>query len=98
MATFTVNTTQVASSSSDVSRISEDVETTVASMMSRLISLQNDWQGDASTSFQDLINDWRATQRTVKESLDEIGRALSDASQTYDNSETTVKGSMTPGR
>ena len=98
MATFTVNTTQVASRASDVSRISEDVETTVASMMSRLISLQNDWQGDASTSFQDLINDWRATQRTVKESLDEIGRALSDASQTYDNSETTVKGSMTPGR
>ena len=98
MATFTVNTTQVASSASDVSRISEDVETTVASMMSRLISLQNDWQGDASTSFQDLINDWRATQRTDKESLDEIGRALSDASQTYDNSETTVKGSMTPGR
>nr|WP_257909453.1 WXG100 family type VII secretion target [Janibacter limosus] len=51
MATFTVDTAQVASSATDVSRISEDVETTVASMMSRLISLQNDWQGDASTSF-----------------------------------------------
>ncbi|MDN5716896.1 MAG: WXG100 family type VII secretion target [Janibacter sp.] len=98
MATFTVDTAQVASSASDVARISEDVETTVASMMSRLLSLQNDWQGDASTSFQDLINDWRATQRTVKESLDEIGRALSDASQTYDTSETSVKSSMRPGR
>ncbi|WP_068264338.1 WXG100 family type VII secretion target [Janibacter limosus] len=98
MATFTVDTAQVASSASDVARISEDVETTVASMMSRLLSLQNDWQGDASTSFQDLINDWRATQRTVKESLDEIGRALNDASQTYDTSETSVKSSMRPGR
>ena len=67
-------------------------------MMSRLISLQNDWQGDASTSFQDLINDWRVTQRTVKESLDEIGRALSDASQTYDTSETSVKSTMRSGR
>ncbi|QBF47171.1 WXG100 family type VII secretion target [Janibacter limosus] len=98
MATFTVDTAQVASSATDVSRISEDVETTVASMMSRLISLQNDWQGDASTSFQDLINDWRVTQRTVKESLDEIGRALSDASQTYDTSETSVKSTMRSGR
>ena len=79
MASFTVDTAQVASSASDVSRISEDVETTVASMMSRLISLQNEWQGEASSSFQDLINDWRATQRTVKDSLDEIGRVLGEA-------------------
>ena len=42
MASFTVDTAQVASSASDVSRISEDVETTVASMMSRLLSLQNE--------------------------------------------------------
>lgn len=98
MATFTVDTTQVANSASDVTRISEDVETSVASMMSRLISLQNEWKGDASTSFQDLINDWRATQRTVKESLDEIGRALNEASQTYDSSETTVKGSFRASR
>ncbi|HBO54968.1 WXG100 family type VII secretion target [Janibacter terrae] len=98
MATFTVNTEQVASSSTDVARISEDVETTVASMMSRLISLQDEWQGDASTSFQDLINDWRATQRTVKESLDEISRALGEASESYSTTETGVTGMMRPGR
>ena len=98
MATFTVDTDQVASSASDVARISEDVETTVASMMTRLISLQNDWQGDASTSFQDLINDWRATQRTVKESLDEIGRVLGEAGRTYDDTESSVKSTMRPGR
>lgn len=98
MATFTVDTTQVANSASDVTRISEDVETSVASMMSRLVSLHNEWKGDAATSFQDLINDWRVTQRTVKESLDEIGRALNEASQTYDSSETTVKGSFRASR
>ena len=98
MASFTVDTAQVASSASDVSRISEDVETTVASMMSRLLSLQNEWQGEASSSFQDLINDWRATQRTVKESLDEIGRVLGEAGRTYDDTETSVKGTMRPGR
>lgn len=98
MASFTVDTAQVASSASDVSRISEDVETTVASMMSRLLSLQNQWQGEASSSFQDLINDWRATQRTVKESLDEIGRVLGEAGRTYDDTETSVKGTMRPAR
>lgn len=98
MASFTVDTAQVASSASDVSRISEDVETTVASMMSRLLSLQNEWQGEASSSFQDLINDWRATQRTVKESLDEIGRVLGEAGRTYDDTESSVKSTMRPGR
>lgn len=97
MASFTVDTAQVASSASDVSRISEDVETTVASMMSRLLSLQNQWQGEASSSFQDLINDWRATQRTVKESLDEIGRVLGEAGRTYDDTESSVKSTMRPG-
>ncbi|MGE9784076.1 WXG100 family type VII secretion target [Janibacter sp. G368] len=98
MASFTVDTAQVASSASDVSRISEDVEATVASMMSRLISLQNEWQGEASSSFQDLINDWRATQRTVKDSLDEIGRVLGEAGRTYDDTESSVKSTMRPGR
>ena len=98
MASFTVDTAQVASSAGDVSRISEDVETTVASMMTRLISLQNEWQGEASSSFQDLINDWRATQRTVKESLDEIGRVLGEAGRTYDDTENSVKSTMRPGR
>ena len=98
MASFTVDTAQVASSASDVSRISEDVETTVASMMSRLLSLQNEWQGEASSSFQDLINDWRATQRTVKESLDDISAVLKEAGQTYSTTEDGVKSSLTGGK
>ena len=98
MASFTVDTAQVSSSATDVARISEEVETTVASMMSRLVSLQNEWQGDASASFQDLINDWRATQRTVKESLDEIGNALTQASDQYSTTESGVRGLMAPGR
>ena len=98
MSSFTVNTERIAGSATDIAQICEEVESSVAAMMTRLTQLQSEWTGSASGSFQELVGEWRATQRTVKESLDEIGRALSDASQTYDNSETTVKGSMTPGR
>lgn len=94
MSNFSVNTEQIASSSTDVARISEDVEGTVAAMMSRLVSLQNEWTGSASTSFQDLVTDWRGTQRLVKESLDDIARVLGEAGETYSTTETGVRSSM----
>src|SRR5699024_10098569 len=98
MSTFSVSTDSIASSSADVSRISEDVESTVAAMMSRLVSLQNEWTGSASGSFQDLVTEWRATQRQVKDSLDDIARVLGEAGETYASTESSVRSSMLGGR
>ena len=98
MSTFSVSTDSIASSSADVSRISEDVESTVAAMMSRLVSLQNEWTGSASGSFQDLVTEWRATQRQVKDSLDDIARVLGEAGDTYASTESSVRSSMLGGR
>ena len=94
MSTFTVNTERIAGSASDIAQISEEVETSVAAMMTRLTQLQSEWTGSASGSFQDLVTDWRATQRTVKESLDDIGRVLAEAGQTYASTEDGVRASM----
>lgn len=92
--TFAVSTDRLASTSSDTARISEDVEGTVAAMMSRLVSLQDEWQGSASGSFQDLITEWRATQRQVKDSLDNIARVLGEAGEAYRTTEDSVRSSM----
>ncbi len=85
--TFSVSTESLRSSSTDVHRISGDVESSVAAMMGRLVSLQDAWSGTASASFQDLIVRWRATQTQVKESLDEIALALQEAGEAYDQAE-----------
>lgn len=94
MSSFTVNTESIAGSASDISRISEEVESSVSAMMTRLTQLQSEWTGSASGSFQELVTEWRATQRTVKESLDEISRVLREAGQTYSTTEDGVQSTM----
>lgn len=92
--TFAVSTDRLASSSTDTSRISEEIETSVAAMMSRLVALQDEWTGSASGAFQDLTVEWRATQRQVKDALDHIARVLGEAGETYRSTEEGVRGSM----
>lgn len=94
MSSFTVNTERIAGSASDITRISEEVETSVATMMTRLTQLQSDWTGAAAGSFQELVGDWRATQRTVQESLEDISRVLAEAGRTYASTEDGVRASM----
>ncbi|MGO1165228.1 MAG: WXG100 family type VII secretion target [Janibacter sp.] len=97
MSQFTVNTESIAGSATDISRISEEVESSVSQMMTRLTQLQSEWTGAASGSFQELLSDWRATQRQVKESLDDISRVLGEAGQTYSTTEDGVKSTITGG-
>jgi WXG100 family type VII secretion target len=94
MSNFTVNTERIAGSATDIAQISEEIETSVAAMMTRLTQLQSDWTGAASGSFQELVGEWRATQRTVKESLDDIARVLGEAGRTYASTEDGVRASM----
>ncbi|HEX8498723.1 MAG TPA: WXG100 family type VII secretion target [Actinomycetales bacterium] len=80
---FQVDTDRISAASGDVARISADIETQVAAMMSRLTSLQDAWRGEASGRFQEVVQDWRATQSRVRESLDHVSRALNQAGQQY---------------
>lgn len=92
--TFSVSTDRLAAGSSDTSRISEEVEGSVAAMMSRLVALQDEWTGTASGSFQELITEWRATQVRVKESLDHVARVLCEAVEAYRTTEEDVRSRM----
>ncbi len=80
---FQVDTERIGAASGDVARISADIEGQVAAMMSRLTSLQDAWRGEASGRFQEVAHEWRGTQARVRESLDHIARALSQAGQQY---------------
>ena len=92
--TFSVSTGTLTSGSGTVTAVSADVEASVASMMSILVALQDEWTGAASASFQELVADWRTTQQVVKNSLDDIGRALAQAGEAYDAAEASVQAAF----
>lgn len=52
-------------------------------MMSQLIQLQGTWTGSASVAVHTVVEQWRATQRQVEESLAGINTALATAGRQY---------------
>lgn len=59
------------------------IQADVAALHAQLQALQDSWSGGASTAFQAVAADWRATQQQVEESLRQITIALQTASQQY---------------
>ncbi len=80
---FQVDTDQIRSASGEIQRISAQIDADVATMMTRLTSLQEAWRGSAAAGFQTVVSSWGATQRQVRESLDQIQLALSRAGDRY---------------
>ncbi|WP_413316713.1 WXG100 family type VII secretion target [Agrococcus sp. 1P02AA] len=63
------------------------VQAEVAAMHSHLQALQDSWSGQASAAFQGVVQEWRATQLRVEESLAAINEALAHAGRQYDEVE-----------
>lgn len=64
---------------STIVRLQQEVET----LHSQLIALQDSWQGQAATSFQELVIRWRTTSDAVDAQLGELGAALAFAATQY---------------
>ncbi|MGE9809286.1 MULTISPECIES: WXG100 family type VII secretion target [unclassified Janibacter] len=88
---FQVDTARIGEASGDIHRISAEIESDVSAMLARLEALQGEWKGSASTRFQSVVAEWRATQRQVKESLDAIGRVLGQAGTQYEETEAAAE-------
>lgn len=86
-AQFQVDTDRIAAASTDIARISGEIEGQVAVMLARLTGLQEAWTGSASVQFQGVVSQWRGTQQQVRESLDSIGRVLGTAGIQYAETE-----------
>lgn len=64
---------------STITRLQSEVET----LHAQLIALQDSWQGQAATSFQELVIRWRTTSDAVDAQLGELGAALAFAATQY---------------
>ncbi len=87
MSRFQVDSEQVASAASAVQGSVGIITNEVDRLMRLLLDLQGSWQGQAASSFQGVVTDWRSTQERVKASLEEINRALATAGQSYAETE-----------
>ena len=84
---FQVDTERISAASTDISRISTDIDAQVAAMMARLTGLQDAWTGSAAPGSRTWLAEWRATQARVRESLDHIARLLAQAGRQYAEAE-----------
>ena len=80
---FQVDTSRIKDGSGDIGRMSGEIESLVGSMTGRLKALEDSWKGSASTSFQEVLLEWKDTARQVRESLDSIGQVLGQVGDQY---------------
>ncbi|MBB4734516.1 WXG100 family type VII secretion target [Micrococcus cohnii] len=71
-----------------IGRLQSEVNTMEASLR----QLQDTWRGQASTNFQTVLTDWRATQARVEESLANIRQAMNQAATQYRDTEQANAG------
>ena len=87
MTRYEVDSAQVTAASAAVQSSAQQVSAEVDRMMRHLVDLQSTWKGQAATSFQHVVADWRTVQERVRTNLEEIQRALAVAGQQYAQAE-----------
>lgn len=87
MAQFRVDSDGLALKSAAVRGSIERIRAEVATMARSLQELESTWSGQAASSFQGLLIDWRGTQTRVEASLESINTALSTAASQYAQTE-----------
>lgn len=80
---YQVDSSQVIQASGTIQATAAQISQDVDRMMHHLLELQASWQGQAATSFQSVVADWRATQERVRVGLEEIQLALATAGRQY---------------
>jgi WXG100 family type VII secretion target len=92
MAVYAVDSDAVLTANTAVRGTIDRLQAETQSMMSQLVSLQSSWTGTASSAFQQVVDQWRATQRQVEESLANINTALATAGRQYAEAEQATTG------
>jgi early secretory antigenic target protein ESAT-6 len=87
MSRFEVDSARVSRAGAAVQASAQQIGAEVERLMRELLDLQAGWQGQAATSFEHVVAEWRATQERVRAGLEQIQVALSSAARQYDEVE-----------
>ncbi|HWI30277.1 MAG TPA: WXG100 family type VII secretion target [Microbacterium sp.] len=87
MAVFSVDSDAVLTSTAAMRGTIDRLQAETSTMLTQLTQLQASWTGGASLAFQGVVEEWRATQRHVDETLASISHALGTAGRQYADAE-----------
>jgi WXG100 family type VII secretion target len=87
VATYTVNTHEVAGVAQQVTSGSAEIENQLHALMGQIRSLHGNWEGSASTALHDLYARWNTQAEALKETLREIGDQMRQAAAEYEANE-----------
>jgi WXG100 family type VII secretion target len=90
MTRFEVDSAQVSQASAAVQASAQQIGSEVDRMMRQLLELQAGWHGQAATSFQHIVTEWRGTQERVRQALEQIQVALAMAGRQYEEVEASA--------
>ncbi len=95
MSVYQVDSARVLQASTAVQTSAQQIGDEVERMMRHLLDLQGSWTGQAATSFQGVVTDWRSTQERVRVCLQDIQRALAAAGRQYAEVESATAAMFT---
>ncbi|HEY4557456.1 MAG TPA: WXG100 family type VII secretion target [Yaniella sp.] len=87
MARIQIDVQELFAKASGVQSTADRIQSEVNTMDAALRQLQESWVGQASSNFQSVVTEWRATQQRVEESLRSIREAMQHAGQQYESTE-----------
>ncbi|MFT4220720.1 MAG: WXG100 family type VII secretion target [Microbacterium sp.] len=87
MAVFSVDSDSILTATAAVRGTADRLEAESSTMLTQLTQLQGSWTGAAAAAFQDVIEQWRATQRQVEDTLASVSQALAVAGRQYADAE-----------
>jgi len=94
MAMLKVTSEQLIALSHSLGSGSEQVQQQLVSLRNQVAPIATEWEGAASSSFQQLWQEWERSARQLHEALTGISTLLNRAGQTYQSAEDSVKSSM----
>ncbi len=83
MTVFSVDSDAVFAATAAMRGTIDRLQAESGSLLAQLTQLQSSWTGSAAALFHGTVDQWRATQLQVEESLGAINQALTAAGQQY---------------
>lgn len=90
MAKFTVDSDLIQGAVSSVQTDIETVRNAANQLTTNLTNLQGSWQGQAQSTFQGVVDQWKSAQGQVEAAIESLNQALSSAGMHYGNTESDV--------
>lgn len=92
---FTAVTAEIGSASQKAHATDQEIQGVLTNLYNALAPLPGQWRGDASASFQQLLQRYQDAARRLAVALQGIGDTLAQTQRNYDTTEETNTTGMT---